>query len=87
MLFLLFIFLLSGSFAGPQPLNQKRAKEIFFFPSPAEDIWGMGGQGRTMEKEGDSQELWVKMGQWSWLLSCKELLQVWPLKEEPERII
>lgn len=46
----------------------------------------MGGQGRTMEKEGDSQELWVKMGQWSWLLSCKELLQVWPLKEEPERI-
>lgn len=31
MLFLLFIFLLSGSFAGPQPLNQKRVKEMFSF--------------------------------------------------------
>lgn len=27
------------------------------------------------------------MGQWSWLLSRKELLQVWTLKEEPESII
>lgn len=44
MLFLLFIFLLSGSFAGPQPLNQKRVKGDVFFP-PLQRTFGAGRAG------------------------------------------
>lgn len=53
-----------------------------FFSLPYRGHLGQGGQGETMEKEGDTQEFWMKMGQWSWLLCCKKLLQVWLLKEE-----
>lgn len=65
----------------------KKGRGDGFFSLPSRGHLGDGGQEGTMEKKGDSQELWVKMGQWSWLLSRKELLQVWPLKEEPESII
>lgn len=39
-----------------------------------------------MEEE-DPQDLQVRMGEWSWLLGCEGLLQVWPLKEESGSII
>lgn len=52
----------------------KEGKRRCFLSSPTEDIWGQGGQGETTEKEGDTQEFWMKMGQWSWLLCSKKLL-------------
>lgn len=78
MLFLLFICLLSDSFSCRAPATKpKRVKKMVFF------LPYRGHLGESMKMEGDSQELWVKMGEWSWLLCCKRLLQVWTLKEEP----